>query len=312
MTNIILDLDTGVDDSIALFLSAVHPDVNLLGVLGTYGNVTLSESVRNSLSILHAAGRDDVPVYRGKENSLSESGEHVPSQISRRIHGNNGTGNVTFPLSPRSVEEENGIGWLIRMIEKYDGNLVYVATGALTNLAFALILEPSLSSSKVRVVSMGGALTVRGNVSPVAEANIHKDPEAARTVFESGLDVTMVGLDVTMRSRLRKSDAEKWINTGKEAGRLLGSMLLYYIENTTGGFDTYVHDPSAVVCALHPEYFTLLRTPLTVETEGEERGRVYVPSERILERDASTKAAVDVRSTHVEAELESILTFLNN
>ncbi len=312
MTNIILDLDTGVDDSIALFLSAVHPDVNLLGVLGTYGNVTLSESVRNSLSILHAAGRDDVPVYRGKENSLSESGEHVPSQISRRIHGNNGTGNVTFPLSPRSVEEENGIGWLIRMIEKYDGNLVYVATGALTNLAFALILEPSLSSSKVRVVSMGGALTVRGNVSPVAEANIHKDPEAARTVYESGLDVTMVGLDVTMRSRLRKSDAEKWINTGKEAGRLLGSMLLYYIENTTGGFDTYVHDPSAVVCALHPEYFTLLRTPLTVETEGEERGRVYVPSERILERDASTKAAVDVRSTHVEAELESILTFLNN
>ncbi len=312
MTNIILDLDTGVDDSIALFLSAVHPDVNLLGVLGTYGNVTLSESVRNSLSILHAAGRDDVPVYRGKENSLSESGEHVPSQISRRIHGNNGTGNVTFPLSPRSVEEENGIGWLIRMIEKYDGNLVYVATGALTNLAFALILEPSLSSSKVRVVSMGGALTVRGNVSPVAEANIHKDPEAARTVYESGLDVTMVGLDVTMRSRLRKSDAEKWINTGKEAGRLLGSMLLYYIENTTGGFDTYVHDPSAVVCALHPEYFTLLRTPLTVETEGEERGRVYVPSERILERDSSTKAAVDVRSTHVEAELESILTFLNN
>ncbi len=312
MTNIILDLDTGVDDSIALFLSAVHPDVNLLGVLGTYGNVTLSESVRNSLSILHAAGRDDVPVYRGKENSLSESGEHVPSQISRRIHGNNGTGNVTFPLSPRSVEEENGIGWLIRMIEKYDGNLVYVATGALTNLAFALILEPSLSSSKVRVVSMGGALTVRGNVSPVAEANIHKDPEAARTVYESGLDVTMVGLDVTMRSRLRKSDAEKWINTGKEAGRLLGSMLLYYIENTTGGFDTYVHDPSAVVCALHPEYFTLLRTPLTVETEGGERGRVYVPSERILERDASTKAAVDVRSTHVEAELESILTFLNN
>ncbi len=310
MTNIILDNDTGVDDSIALFLSAIHPEVNLLGVLGTYGNVTLSESVNNSLSILHAAGRDDVPVYRGKENSLSVSDEHVPSEISRRIHGSGGTGNVTFPHSERKPEDENGIEWLIRMIKEYGERLVYVATGPLTNLAFALLLEPSLSLSKVRVVSMGGALTVRGNVSPVAEANIHKDPEAARTVYESGLDVTMVGLDVTMRSRLSRSDAESWINTGKESGRLLGEMLLYYIENTTGDIDTYVHDPSAVVCAIHPEYFTLLRTPLTVETEGEERGRVYVPASRILERDASTKAAVDVRSSLVEAELGRILTFL--
>ncbi len=310
MTNLILDLDTGIDDAIALFLSAVHPEVNLLGVIGTYGNVTLSQGVSNSLDILHAAGRDDVPVYPGKENALSESVEHVPSFISRRIHGENGTGNVTFPHSARKAENENGIGWLIRMMKEYDGDLVYVATGPLTNLAFALLLEPSLSSGRVRVVSMGGALTVRGNVSPVAEANIHKDPEAARTVYESGLDVTMVGLDVTMRSRLRRSDAESWISTGKEAGKLLGSMLLYYIENTTGSDDTYVHDPSAVICALHPEYFTLLRTPLTVETEGEERGRVHVPASRILERDASTEAAVDVRSTLVEAELGRILSFL--
>ncbi len=157
---------------------------------------------------------------------------------------------------------------------------------------------------------MGGALTVKGNVTAVAEANIHKDPEAAKIVYESGLDVTAVPLDVTERSRLTRSDAESWIATGREEGRILGDMLLYYIAHTTGGDDTYVHDPSAVIYALHPEYFTELPTPLTVETEGEDRGRIYVPLERILERRNRTRALVDVDRTSVERELGRIPAYL--
>lgn len=309
MTDMILDLDTGIDDSIALFLAAVHPSLNLLGVLTSYGNVTTGEAVRNSLDVLFLAGRPDVPVFHGKEKPLAETAPYVPSAVSRRIHGQNGVGGVTLPHSPRRAEKRDGTEWLIEMMKR-GRDLVYTATGPLTNLASALLLDPSIASSGVRVVSMGGALTVKGNVTAVAEANIHKDPEAAKIVYESGLDVTAVPLDVTERSRLTESDAEKWISSRTGEGELLGRMLLYYIENTTGGCDTYVHDPSAVIAALHPGYFTSLSTPLTVGTEGEDRGRLYVPVERILERRNRTRALVDVDRTSVERELGRILAYL--
>ena len=300
-TPLILDLDTGIDDTIALFLAAVNEDVELLGVVSTYGNVSALRSAENSLKILFLAGCDDVPVFIGRRSPLLSDEVFFPDEVSRRIHGENGTGNVTLPESGRKPEEKNGIEWLGEMFERYGEDLVYVTTGPMTNLASLLLSRPELKSSKCRVVSMGGALTVRGNVSHFAEANIHKDPEAAKTAFESVLDITMVGLDVTMRSRLSKGDAEAWRSTGTEAGTILSDMLLYYIENTTGTDDTYIHDPSALCCALHPEWFTLLPLPLTVETEGSDRGRTVVDRERILEKNPRAKAAVLVDGDKVES-----------
>ncbi len=298
-THLILDLDTGIDDSLALFLAAVDEDVDLLGVVSTYGNVSAFRSAENSLRVLSLAGRSDVPVFIGRRAPLSSSSVFEPDEVSRRIHGENGTGNVVLPESGRKPEERDGIAWLGEMFERYGESLVYVTTGPVTNLASLLLSKPELKTSKCRVVSMGGALTVRGNVSHFAEANIHKDPEAAGLSYESGMDITMVGLDVTMRSRLTKADADSWRNTGTEEGRILSAMLLYYIENTTGSDDTYIHDPSALCCALHPGWFTLLPFPLTVETEGCDRGRTVVESERILEKNPRTKAALLVESGKV-------------
>lgn len=300
-TPLILDLDTGIDDTIALFLAAVNEGVELLGVVSTYGNVSAPRSAENSLKVLSLAGRDDVPVFVGRRGPLYSSSVFEPDEVSRRIHGENGTGNVVLPESGRKPGEKNGVEWLGEMFEMYGEDLVYVTTGPMTNLASLILSKPELKESKCRIVSMGGALTVRGNVSHFAEANIHKDPEAAKTAFESGLDITMVGLDVTMRSRLRISDAEAWRSTGSPAGTILSDMLLYYIENTTGTDDTYIHDPSALCCALHPEWFTLLPLPLTVETEGSDRGRTVVDRERILERNPRAKAAVLVESDKVES-----------
>ena len=313
MTNMILDLDTGIDDSIALFLAATSSEVNLLGVVGTYGNVTTDVGARNSLSILALAGREDVPVFEGQYHSLT-SNYFYPNPISQRIHGKNGTGNIGLPEARRGVEKGDGIDWLAGMMRQYDGELVYVATGPLTNLATALKREPALKDFKGRVVSMGGALTVRGNVSHYAEANISQDPEAAKLCYESGLDITLVGLDVTMRSRLTSNDALAWAKAGTQSthkaspqsGTLLSQMLLYYIENTRALPDSvYVHDPSAVICALHPDFFTILPLPLTVETEGEDRGRTVVSTARITQKNCPTKACLDVNSTKVEEYLRS-------
>lgn len=314
MINVILDMDTGIDDSIALFLAAIDRDVNLLGVVGTYGNVTTDVGVRNSLSVLALAGRTDVPVYEGLYHSLEpEVQTFSPLLISQKIHGKNGTANLEFPASDRKVEKEDGVNWLIKMMKKYDAELVYIATGPLTNLAEALNREPSLKAFKGRVVSMGGALCVRGNVSHYAEANIYQDPEAAKICYESGLDITLVGLDVTMKSRLTREDALAWKATKTKAGELLGQMLLYYIDNTDcGENDAYVHDPTAIICALHPEYFTILNLPLTVETEGEDKGRTVVSTDRILEKNCRSKACLDVNSSKVEEYLKKIKTYLQS
>lgn len=310
MRDLILDLDTGVDDSIALAYAALSPEVNLLGVTGTFGNVTTDVGARNALAVLEMMGRTDVPVFEGAYHSL-DTESFSPHDVSIRIHGRNGTGNVEFPAAKRPVEKESAVDFLIRMMRSNE-NLTIVTTGPSTNLASVLLKAPDLASWRGKVVIMGGALTVRGNVSHFAEANISQDPEAAKMVFESGLDVTMIGLDVTMRSRLRRTDADEWRSTGTKAGKDFAAMLEHYIDNTIGGDDTYVHDPSAVICAIHPEYFRLLDLPMTVELYGPDRGRTIGDELRILEKEPKTRAAVDVDSSRVEAELRMIADYFRS
>lgn len=305
MPNLLLDLDTGVDDSIALALAAIESSVNLVGVTATFGNVTTDVGARNALNILSLVGRTDVPVYEGAYHALNQQHFH-PHDVSTRIHGKNGVGQVSFPRSPREVESESAIDFIISSMHSYNNDLTIITTGPSTNLATVLKREPDLTSWKGKVVLMGGALTVRGNVNHFAEANISQDPEAAKIVFESGLDVTMVGLDVTMRSRLKKHDADRWRARGKEFGSLFADMLEYYIAHTLGIGETYIHDPSAVVCALHPEYFTILPLHLTVETEGVDRGRTIVDPLKLRDRHPATKACIDVNSEKVEKSIEKI------
>ncbi|MGE4584732.1 MAG: nucleoside hydrolase [Sphaerochaeta sp.] len=305
-TKLILDLDTGIDDSIALVCAALQTDMHLLGVTGTYGNVTTEEGVRNTLDVLSLVGRDDVPVYAGCTHAFEEDA-YLPEAVSRRIHGANGVGQVVLPRAMREAESEHAVDFLIRSMVQYGSSLTLVTTGPCTNLATAIRTEPSLRSWKGRVVMMGGALTVRGNVTHFAEANIIKDPEAAKLVLESGLDVTMVGLDVTMRSRLTMDDVRRWRSNGTAYGPYLADMLAYYIANTLGSEETYIHDPSALACALHPEYFTMLALFLTVETEGVDRGRTLVDHRKIRETDPLSKVCIDVDAPKVESWLGSLM-----
>jgi len=300
-THMILDLDTGVDDSIALVYAALNPMIDLLGVTGTFGNVQTPVGVQNALNILSLVGREDVPVFTGALSSIS-SDVFNRHEVSALIHGENGVGQVTLPVSKRSAESESAVDFLIRMMKKYTDNLVIVTTGPLTNMAKVLMKEPSLKQWKGRVVSMGGALTVRGNVSHFAEANISQDPKAAKMVFESDIDTTIVPLDVTMRSRLTEKHAEVWKASG-EAGTYLAKMLQYYIKNTLGTDETYVHDPSAVMYGIHPEYFTVLTSAITVEIEGVDEGRIVVDQTRLREANPTSKTCIQVQSEKVEAQL---------
>ena len=309
MINLVLDLDTGIDDAIALSIAAKDDRINLLGVTCTYGNVTVDESAYNTLALLSLLDRSDVPVYKGRDRALLSSSPYIPHEAGRKIHGPKGSGDITLKESKRSIEKINAIDYLSSLMMKRD-DFTIITTGPMTNLASVLSSYPTLSSWKGKVIFMGGALTVRGNVNHFAEANIFKDPEAAKIVVESGLDVTMIGLDVTERTRLYRTNAEKWKDRGSEIGETLGSMLDYYIDNTLGMDETYVHDPSAVIASLHPEYYSFLPLPLTVETEGLDRGRVVVDEKRLLDRDKMVKVALDVDRVKLEGFLSSFDRYL--
>ena len=309
MINLVLDLDTGIDDAIALSIAAKDESINLLGVTCTYGNVTVDESAYNTLSLLSLLDRSDVPVYKGRDRALLSSSPYIPHEAGRKIHGPKGSGDITLKESKRSIEKINAIDYLSSLMMKRD-DFTIITTGPMTNLASVLSSYPTLSSWKGKVIFMGGALTVRGNVNHFAEANIFKDPEAAKIVVESGLDVTMIGLDVTERTRLYRTNAEKWKDRGSEIGETLGSMLNYYLDNTLGMDETYVHDPSAVIVSLHPEYYSFLPLPLTVETEGLDRGRVVVDEKRLLDRDKMVKVALDVDRVKLEGFLSSFDRYL--
>ena len=309
MINLVLDLDTGIDDAIALSIAAKDESINLLGVTCTYGNVTVDESAYNTLSLLSLLDRSNVPVYKGRDRALLSSSPYFPHEAGRKIHGPKGSGDITLKESKRSIEKINALDYLASLMMKRD-DFTIITTGPMTNLASVLSSYPTLSSWKGKVIFMGGALTVRGNVNHFAEANIFKDPEAAKIVVESGLDVTMIGLDVTERTRLYRKDAEKWKNKGNEIGETLGSMLDYYLDNTLDLDETYVHDPSAVIASLHPEYFSFLPLPLTVETEGLDRGRVVVDEKRLLDRDKMVKVALDVDRVKLEGFLSSFDKYL--
>lgn len=263
---LILDLDTGIDDAFALAYALASPGVELFGVTGTYGNVTVEQGVRNTRALLELLGRPDVPVYAGP----SQEGWAV-AEVSAFIHGDNGIGGVDLP-EPAGAAAGDAVAFLRAAVRAHE-DLVIVPTGASTSIAAAL--DDDYFAEHARIVMMGGALTVPGNVRPWAEANVWQDPEATNEVFRRARHVTMIGLDVTLQTLLTSDDVEAW--RGSAVGDVLAGLADHYINayRTTsphlGGCG--LHDPLAVAVALDPTLVTCLTLPMQVDLAGETRGR---------------------------------------
>lgn len=303
----ILDLDTGIDDGMALAYVLGSEDIDLLGVVGTYGNVYTENGVQNVLNILEMCQAPAIPVYEGEKHAIQKSG-FLRLEVSARIHGDNGVGQVSMKKAQRRKEDQSGVDFLISSVKKYKKDLVIVATGPMTNLASALIKAPEIAEIMGPVVIMGGALTIPGNVTPYAEANISQDPFAAKYLFESGVDVTMVGLDVTQRSVLTKEYTSSWRETGSTAGRVFADMVDYYIgehDACIGG--CFLHDPSAVAAAKNPQWFQMLPMHMTVVTEGEAAGRTIGSQEKLRDGNPNVKVCIGVNDKALEKDLNENL-----
>lgn len=308
----ILDLDTGIDDAMAIAYALAAPDVDLIGIISTYGNVLTPDAGINSLKILELLGHTDIPVFLGDEHSqTTDHFEVMP--ISAQIHGKNGIGEVDLPTPQRKLEEQSGIDFLIEAAHQYNSDLILVPTGPLTNLAVAIRKDPEITDLIGKVTLMGGALTVPGNVSPVAEANINQDPHAANEVFTRQKNLTMVGLDVTLRTLLTKKETQQWRDLGTNAGQKFADIVDYYIDvykitsPHLGG--CALHDPLAVGVALDPSLVQTLALNMFVDTTDAMWGRTIGDPARLTDPEPNVNVAINVDA---DRYLQRFMEYLTN
>lgn len=291
----ILDLDTGVDDTLALSYTLGSPDIDLLGISGTYGNVVLKQGLRNSLAVLSLLGHPEIPVYPGIDHPSDKDEFLTPSAD---IHGKNGIGEAVIPDSNKEPETTSAVDFIIDSVKTYGKDLVYVPTGPLTNLDAAIKRAPEIVDQIGQVVLMGGALTVCGNVNPWEEANISQDPEAANRVFRSGIPAKMIGLDVTLQTLLTKKETQQWRDMDTPGSRFLADMTDFYI-GTYAKFHPHLHgcglhDPLAAAVAIDPTFVKTLPMNMQVDVDGPTRGRTIGDNTRLNDPRKTMEVAVQV------------------
>lgn len=277
-----IDCDPGVDDSVAILFALYRPDIDLVGISTSTGNVSAEQGAINALRILKLAGREGtVPVCVGAEQSITGRREPFPDFI----HGNNGTGNVELPSTEQRPVNMDVCDFMYQKACEFEGELVLVTLGRMTNVANTLRKYPDYAKKIKRVVSMGGSVGLCGNVSPCVEANIGGDPEAADIAVMADWDMTLVGLDVTLQTHLTRADIsslQKYCDLRKKAAvAFVSEELKYYmngsrVQNYTMDYSP-LHDPLAMVVAVDPSVVTTKKMVTRIECQGQYcRGRVVV------------------------------------
>jgi pyrimidine-specific ribonucleoside hydrolase len=260
--NIFLDVDTGVDDALALLLAVRSPQLNVKGVTCVAGNVPIDKVVRNTLDILNVADASHVPVATGMEFPLVERMFNATE-----IHGANGLGGIDLPASPSTVIDKHAVEFLAEEIDKSSEKVTIVALGPLTNIATLFRIYPNVVSSIEQLVIMGGAIGP-GNITPTAEFNIRQDPEAADMVFNTDVPTLLYVWDVFTRVIFDKQEVEEMIVSDNKCKSTAGKLLLSYL-NTKKEDTAGIGDAGAVACLLIPEAITIDDVPISVELTGE-------------------------------------------
>jgi len=314
-TAIILDVDTGIDDSLALLYAAASPDAELVAATCVSGNVEARQVEANTRAILELAGRPDVEVALGREVPLVRPLETTPE-----THGPQGLGHAELPPPSRPPSGRHAVDLIIDEARRRPGEVTLVTLGPLTNLAIAVLREPGLPRLLRGYTLMGGAYGASGNTTPTTEWNVHCDPEAARIVFRAWADARetdpsiprplALGLDVTEQARILPDDV---VRLARRAGstpddsialshgedpmhatrsvasnpivRYVADALRFYMEfhaRYDGFYGAFIHDPLAVAATLDRSLVTTEALYVDVETRGEITAGMTVADRRHL------------------------------
>ncbi len=290
-TPIILDCDPGHDDAIALLLALASPELDLLGVTTVAGNQTLPQPTANALRTLELVGRGDMRVAAGADRPLLRD-----ARVAVEVHGESGLDGPSLPPAQGRPVEQHAVDFILDLLEASERPVTLVPVGPLTNIALLLARAPECVERIERVVVMGGAIA-EGNVTPAAEFNIWADPEAAARVFGSGLDVTMIGLDVTHKALLMPDRVEE-LRAAGTAGRFVAELFDFFHrfhEQIYGLPGSPIHDAVAVAQVIRPELVETLERNVEIDCASELcRGRTVVDLWRRTGREPNAHVGVGV------------------
>jgi purine nucleosidase len=257
---IIIDTDPGIDDAVAILLALASPELKVLGLVAVAGNLPLAATATNARAIVELAGRPEIAVYAGCPRPI---GRHRVS--AEDAHGASGLGDLVLPPPTLPLRPEHGVRYLIDALRRAEmGSITLCALGPLTNIAMALVMAPEIAAGVAELVIMGGGS--RGNITPVAEFNIHADPQAAEIVFASGLPITMVPLDVTERVR----GTEERIAPIRALGTRVGGAIAELLgpRRALAQPAMAMHDPCVIAYLLAPELFRARAANVAIETQS--------------------------------------------
>jgi purine nucleosidase len=292
---IIIDTDPGVDDALTILLALASPEIRLEALTTICGNIGIEKTTRNALAVLEFANASHIPVARGCSLPLVTE----PGKSGEAVHGTSGIGKAVLPEPKSKVVSQHAIDYLIERILAEPQQITLFAIGPMTNLALAIRKEPRIVPALKELVIMGGAIRSGGNVTPLAEFNVHADPHAAHIVFHSGIPITLIPLDATYKCLLTSADVERLNRLDSPVARFVRDATATYMDfyKKYEGFDgCALHDPLTLATIIAPELFTFEEHHVDVDISGGvSMGKTFPDFMNVSKKPVNMKVALDVR-----------------
>ncbi len=286
ITPIILDMDPGIDDAVALSIALTHPAIDIKLLTSVAGNVSVDKTTNNLLKLTTFFNKTNVPVASGASAPLKK-----PFVDASYIHGKSGMPGYDFPQVTAKTLPVDATTAMAQVLSMSPEPMTIVATGSYTNIALLIQQHPELLKQIKQFVLMGGSLS-GGNVSSVAEFNVFTDPDAADIVFKSGVPIVMIGLDVTLKALLPLKTIDNVAHIG-ESGSMLQKLMTAYGDSEPGGKP--MHDVNTICYLLKPEFYTTKDYWVDVITNGPAAGATIADTQnRWSNGKVNAKVAVDI------------------
>lgn len=305
MKNIIIDCDPGHDDMLAIMTALSKPDINVLGVTTVFGNQNVEKVTRNTLNILNLLEKR-IDVCAGSTKPLTRE---LTNGVGDELHGESGLGGYDLEYSPQVPIQIDVVEYLRTLICESKQKIILVATAPLTNIAKLIIKHPETLDNIEYISIMGGALK-EGNITKYAEFNFWADPEAAKIVLESQVNIVMAGLEATHEASMSFDYIEKMSLSNKKIEKIVGKLNLYHVNAFKDIWNmdfVPVHDACSVLYITNPELFDSVEHGLTINTTDEFRGKV----ELVSNKTSNVKVLTSTNTNKFLVELQKVLDYFD-
>ena len=301
---VIIDCDPGTDDTIALVMALAAEELEVKAITTVAGNQTADKTAINGRKIVSYL-KKDVPVAQGADKPIMR-----PLVTAAHVHGESGMGPVELPEPTQPSLDIKAWDLFYQLTVEKNEKVHLITLGPLTNVAIALMKYPDLSTGIERITLMGGSAGY-GNDSPAAEYNVYADPEAARIVFDSGIPITMVGLDCTHKAMLHKEEIDAMASMPGTGARLAQDMMnhIYTFATRFGFSGAVMHDPAAVAAVIQPELIKTEPYHVVVETKGKyTTGKTVVDVMKVTNKEPNVDVALDINRDGFAHLVKRLLT----